>query len=708
VAENVANACPQAPYEVCFAAMALFPHDKLDWSIRRLEQRLDQTPDDASTRLDYARHCLSKAWFHDGGEVWFNKALTQARRVLQHDPASPGALVVAGASLVGLDRLEPAQRYLDEALRVEPEGAAVHLALGAAHEAARRLGAPSGDRHQAVREVEMACRLAADAWEPHWQLGRLLWARSTELGGPSGGSKRMTERSQFHTVRALELGPSAAVEPRIVYHLAITCLHDARFVEADKLFTRLLDDEKLRPRAQYYLGLVHYHLGKYKNAVLYLRQHLSHAPESPRVHARIGMCYLQLGEVVKAREACNRALAIDPSDLQARWTLGCALVEEGRDDDALRAFKQILQDAPDHQPAFQELVRLRARRDDAEWLQAALRAEIQQFDRLPVAATSPDGKPIHPRQATRDRLGTLVRAVATTTADPVADFLAGIDLTTDESLRFALWEAALDRVSTARAKAMGAALQEPGRHYGAEAGREVLALAQALPEQLLTRGLQIDEEHLRRQAVDRHGPARDVTDHRQAIDDERREARAWQALLLLSIASHGNRSSRSLLVRWAAEADADLAEAARAALAMLGDESSAEILRKRARSRGAENLVDAMLTQVGAPSVRHPVRPAGDDEEAVCSTCGRRNHEVALLLVGSNGSICSQCLAELARHRRELQSEDPEAVCALSGRNQFEVRAMYTFRGLTVCREVVDDGLGRLEREAVHRYLAEL
>jgi len=687
--------------------MALFPHDKLDWSIRRLEQRLDGSPDDASTRLDYAQHCLSKAWFHDGGEVWFNKALTQARRVLQHDPASPGALVVAGASLVGLDRLEPAQRYLDEALRVAPESATVHLALGAAHDAARRLGAPSGDRHQAVREVEMACRLAADAWEPHWQLGRLLWERSTELGGPTGGSKRMMERSQFHTVRALELGPSAAATPQIIYHLAITCLHGARFVEADKLFTRLLDDEKLRARAQYYLGLVHYHLGKYKNAVLYLRQHLNSAPESPRVHARIGMCYLQLGEVVKAREACNRALAIDPSDLQARWTLGCALVEEDREDDALRAFKQILQDAPDHQPAFQELVRLRARRDDAEWLQAALRAEIQQFDRLPVTARR-DGKDISPRQATRDRLGTLVRAVASTTDTPVQTFLAGIDLTTDESLRFALWEAALDRVSTARAKAMGAALQEPGMHYSAEAGREVLALAQSLPEQLLTRGLQIDEEHLRRQAVDRHGPARDVSDHRKAIDDERREARAWQALLLLAIASHGNRSSRNLLVRWAAEADADLAEAARAALAMLGDEDSADILRKRAKARGASNLVDAMLAQVDAPSVRHPVRPAGDDDDVVCSTCGRRNHEVPLLLIGMHGSICSHCLAELARGRREHQVEQPDATCALSGRSVFEVRAMYAFRGLTLSHEVLEDGLGRLEREAVHRYLAEL
>jgi len=686
--------------------MALFPHQKLDWSIKRLEQRLESSPDDTSTRLDYAQHCLSKAWFHGGGEVWFNKALTQARRVLQHDPASPGGLVVAGASLVGLDRLEPAHRHLDEALRVAPESAAVHLALGASHEAARRLGAASGDRHQAVRELEMACRLASDAWEPHWQLGKLLWERANELGGPAGGSKRMMERSQFHTVRALELGPSSAVEPRIVYHLGITCLHGGRFVEADKLFTRLLDHEPLRQRAQYYLGLVHYHLGKYKNAVLYLRQHLESAPESARVHARIGMCYLQLGEVVKAREACNRALAIDPTDLQARWTLGCALVEEGRDDEALRAFKHILQDAPEHQPAFQELVRLRARRDDVEWLKAALAAEVQQFDRLPVSLAQGD-RVLHPRQATRDRLGTLVKAVAQSDG-AVTAFLEGIDLTTDESLRFALWEAALDRVSTQRALRMGGALENPGAHYSAEAGREVLALARSLPEQLLTRGLQIEEEHLRRQAVDRHGPSNDVAGHRQAIHDERREARAWQALLLLAIASHNNRSSRSLLVRWAAEADADLAEAARAALTMLGDEPSADLLRKRARSRGAENLVDAMMAQIDAPSVRHPVRPAESGDEVVCSTCGRRNHEVPLLLMGSAGAICSNCLTEVARNRRELQVDDPNLDCALSGRGMFEVRAMYTFRGLTLCREVLDDGLGRLEREAVHRYLAEL
>ncbi len=684
--------------------MALFPHQKLDWSIKRLEQRVETTPDDSAARLDLALHQLSRAWFHDGGEVWFNKALTQARRVLQTDPANPHARILAGSALVGLDRLDPAKTYLDEALQLVPDSAAAHLAMASWFTTSGRQGDPQG-RHRAVKELEAACRLAADAWEPHWQLGRLLWEMSQE----SGSSQRLMERSQYHTVRALELGPSAAVEPRIVYHLGIACLHGGRFPEADKLFTRLLDDADMRTPAQYYLGLVHYHLGRYKNAVLYLRQHLQAAPETSRVHARIGMCYLQLGEVVKAREACNRALAIDPSDVQARWCLGCAMVEEGRDDEGLRTFKQILEDAPDHQPAFQELVRLRARRDEVEWLRAALRAEVQVFDRLPVSAQHTEhgkAKPVFPRQSTRERLGILLKALVDHDDDAVSALLQAMHITTDESLRFALWEAALDRTSARRAKKLGAKLEEPGAHYGAEAGREVLALARSLPEQLLTRGLQIEEDHLRRQAVERHGPSNDVAGHRRAIDDERREARAWQALLLLSIASHNNRSSRNLLVRWAAEADADLADAARAALAMLGDEEATMVLRKRAKTRGAENLVDAMLTQVQSRVSHFPVRPAESGDDVVCSTCGRRAHEADLLLVGASGSICSHCLTDLAKTRKEHLEPDPEALCALSRRSAFEARTMYRFRGLVLCREVLDDGLGRLEREAVDRYLA--
>lgn len=712
--------------------MSLFPHQKLDWNLSRLEKRVDEARDDVDVRADYALACLSRALFHGGGEPWLNRALTQARRLLQQDSSNVTAQVVAGVALTALDRLEAAEQHLDEARAKAPDGSVhdglVRYARALFHQRSTRVGDADGDRHLAVREVEAACRAEPDAWEPHYLLAELLWERAQEAGGP-GKAPRLVERSQFHAVRALECEPPAPQRAAMRYHLGITCLHAQRYGEANKLLTELLEDETWRVRAQYYLGLVNYHTGRYKNAVLYLRQHLEHAPETARVHARIAMAYLQLGEVVKARESCNRAIAIDPADLSARWTLGSALVEEGREEEAMKLFKAILEDAPDHLPAFTELVRLRARRGDATWLHGALRAEVKGFDRLPL---DDEGGARHPRQATLERVTTLVEALGRADDDgerpPKGDgahpsvrvVLEAIDLTTDESLRFQLWEAALDHLSARRARALARKLEEPGRHFSAELGREVLVLARSLPEELLVKALELSDEDLRRAAVERHGPTRDVTDHRKAVDRERREARAWQALVLLAIASHGNRSSRALLVRWADEADDELADAARAALAMLGDPDAVEKLRRRARARGSSHLVDAMTAQLVPPSARTAVRPLADGEDCTCSACGRRSADAAHMMVGADPApdgggraegagrraICNFCLTEIALHRRDIETDDPGKTCALSGRGTFETTAMYEWKGLCVSREVVDQGLGLLERERVDRWLA--
>ncbi len=678
----------------------MFPHDKLDWHLSRLEKRVDAAPDDVGTRLEFATACLSKAWFHDGGEVWYNRALTQARRVLQHDPGGPGALVVAGASLVGLGRTEPAARYLDDALRIATDRADVHLAVGAMHE-------HDGERHQSVREYEWACRLAPDHWEPNYLLGRLLWVRAQDLGG----TKRLIERSQYHTVRALQLEPSPALTSPMIYHLGITCMHTGRFTDAHKLFSRLLEEEDYRVRAQYYLGLAAYQLGKYKNAVLFLRQHIKKVPDNPRVHARLGMCYLQLGEIPKAREACNRALAADPTDLQARWTLGCALVEEGNELDAVRTFKGILADAPDHAQAFNELVRIRTANRDSNWLKQALRAEVGTHDRLPLSAArdNPDlaGKTaVLPRQITRTRIQSVLLAMRGGEFDAVPAVLEAMDLTTDEGLRFLLWEAALDHIAAQRAKEATGRLGLAGKNFSMNAGREVLALASALSEQLITRGLDLAEEDLSRAAVDRHGPAKDVKGHRLAIDKERREARAWQAMLLLALGSKQNRSSRNLLIRWASEADDDLADAARAALAMVGDQDAIDALQKRARARGAANLVDAMLAQINPTRASFMPRPVTGDNELHCSTCGRRGSEVGHILKGGNAAVCDRCMTETARDRRSLLSDDPALHCALCDKNELEARAVYAYRGVAICNECLDNSLGLLEREEIERYLA--
>lgn len=685
-------------------APPMFPHDKLDWTLSRLDKRLDAAPDDVSARLEYATAALSRARFHDGGELWLNQALTQARRVLQADPANGGALVVAGLALVGLDRLEPAARHLDEALKIGPDRPDVHYARGALH---RR----DGDRHAAVRELEMACRLAPESWEVHALLGRLLGEQADELGAPRrfdltpAYARRVLERSQYHVVRALQLGPSAPLRPRLLHDLGVLCLRTGRHEDALKVFTRVQEHERYADKARYYLGLVSYHLGKYKNAILHHRRYLEDHPENAHVHARIGMSYLHLGEVEKAREACHRALAIEPTDLQARWTLGCAWLEEGQVDEAIRSFKEILRDAPQHLPAFTELVRIRG---DHAWLRQALRAEVGSHDRLPSRERRehPSGRGtvlVDPRASVRERVRVLVSGLAELDEDTVPVLLEAMDLTTDEALRFQLWEAALAQTAHRRARGAVAWLEQPGRHYGARAGREVLALAEFLPEPLLTRGLQLEEEDLKRAAVDRHGPARDVAAHRTNIERERQEARAWQALLLLAVASRGNRSARNLLVRWSTDADPELGQAAQAALVLLGD--SPLPLRERARDRGVEALVEA-LERAAAPArgPLHP-RPVSDDEALHCSTCGRRSPEVDHMMAGPDGAVCDRCMMDIVRSRRDIQTEDPAVQCVLCGNTNLDVRGVYVHRGLAVCAECTDQSLGLVEREEVDRFL---
>lgn len=669
----------------------MFPHDKLDWQLTRLDKRLESQPDDAAARLDYAWTCLSKAWWHEGGEPWFNQALNQVRRILQHDPSNPGALVVAGAALVALGRVEPGSRYLDEALRVAPDRGDVHLALAEMHR-------QQGDHHQAVREAEIACRLAPDAWEAHHLLSQVLWDRSQELAGRG----RLAERSQFHTVRALQLGAVGPLLAPLQYHLAITCMHTGRFADAQKLFTTLLEDEAHHDRAEYYLGLVAYQMGKHKVAVMHLRRHLEKAPDNPRVLSRLALCHLQLGQVEKAREACNHALALAPGDVQVRWTLGCALLEEGREEDAVRQFKAILADQPEHGPAFDELVRIRTSHGDLGWLEQALHAEVSRFERLPVGGDDA------PRASTRARIASVLRALGAAPANALPPILGAMSQTSDEALRFQLWEAALDHVAGHRARVASGSLQKPGEAYGAAPGLEVLALFDRIPEATLTRGLDLGDEDLRRAAVERHGPSNDVTKHRKRVDDERRQARAWQALILLAIGARRSEASGSLLRRWAAEADEDLADAARAALTLLGDDDAKGQLQRRARARGAAGLMDALLTHLDPPRRKFHPRPADPDSDAHCATCGRRVGETGHLLLGGNGAICDACTAELARDRRHLATEDPEVRCALCDRNNLETSHVFVYRAVPVCSECLSLSLGLAEREEVDAFFAAL
>jgi tetratricopeptide (TPR) repeat protein len=669
-------------------ASSLFPHAKLDWTISRLEKDLQARPEETSIRLELARCVVSKGMLHSGGEASCNEALSQARKVLQEDPTSVDALVISGLALLGMERTEAAFKYLAQALAVDEHGAQLHLALG-------MLERQQGDLGSAVRHLENACRSAPEAWETHLFLGRALM----DLAGSRDLTGRLVERAQYHLVRALQLEPSPDQSPAVLKDIGTCCMLTGRYREAERFFIRLREHPEHAATARFYLGQVAYSLGKYNNAIQHFRQYMREEPDSTEVLARMAMCWFQLGDLNRARQACNQALLVDPEHLEARYALGCTILEEGDPSEAVRVFKETLRDHPSHMGTYVELVRTRRLSQEIPWLMGALEGEVGAFDRLPP------GGDVDARDLTRQRIQAVLDELKEVGPSVIPAVLAAVDRTQDEALRFQLWEAACGLVMSAVADAAASRLRDPGKHFGLGLGLEALSAAAAIPEPVLSSGLTLSEEDLKRAAVDRHEAAADVGGHRKNLDHERKRARGYQALLLLAIGVRRSSAGKALLNEWASGGDSDLTTAAWAGLSMYGEPVATAKLAAHAASKGASSSVDGLLSYVVPPSANIQPRRVTDDASTRCSTCGRSSGDVDHLMAGSQAVVCDRCVIRVGQHRRTLQASD-DAVCDLCCRTPFEVRGLYGYNGVHICSECLDLSLGLLEREEVDRFLS--
>lgn len=695
-------------------SVRMYPHQKLDWTASRLEQRLAENPDDTEARLELARVCLSRGLFHsgflrDGRDAQCSAALQHARRVLQEAPGAVEAIVIAGMALVGLDRPESAQKFLDEAVRLDPQRPDLHMALGAMYRA-------QSNRTLAVRHLELAVRGAPQSWEAHLLLGRTLSerARREGLGKPENArgqesrlqelgrvqdSARLLERSQYHMVQALKLEPSPDVLAPLIRDLGVSCIQTGRFAEAEKLFIRLRENTTFAPVARKHLGQVAFALGKYKNAIQHYRQYLDAHPDDAFALGQMGMAYLQLQELDKAKEYCHKALATDPHHLPARHALGCALLEEGQSVEAMRIFKETLQEHPEDMASYLELARTRRRVGDVTWLQRALTAEVSTFDRLPFI-----GGELSPRQLTRKRIAILLDELKTVGPSSIGPILQAVELTDDEALRFYIWEAACGLASSHVADEVSTRLREPGKHYSVALARHALAAAASLPEPTLTAGLNITMDDIQRAATERRGVATDVAGYRRAVEMEREQARAYQALLLLAIATRRSRGARSLLASWGKDSDLDLQVTVHAAQIMCGDSEAARPLLKRAQERGATIIVERLLAQVTPPTQRSEPHTVGEGQDVHCSSCGRTGREVTHLMAGTRAVLCNLCVSDILAGKASMAADD--ATCSLCGRSHFETRALYRYHKVDVCADCLDLSNGLVERDEVERFLA--
>ncbi|MDP6933238.1 MAG: ClpX C4-type zinc finger protein, partial [Myxococcota bacterium] len=546
----------------------------------------------------------------------------------------------------------------------------------------------------AVRHLEDACRLAPESWETHRYLARALSALAREHGNP----QRLVERSQFHIVRAHALDLPPGLLGELMKDLGVTCLLTGRLREAERVFIRLREHEEHAEVARYFLGQVAYQLGKYNNAVQHFRHYLRASPDDANVIARMSMAWFQAGDFARAREGCHQALMVDPGNVVVRHTLGCTLLEEGEPHEAVKVFRATLKDCPEHMVSYLELARTKRQLGNSAWLIEALRSEVGDHDRLPA------GGELDARRITRSRIQIVLGELREVGPSMTHAVLGAIDRTQDEALRFQLWEAACALSMGAVADHVGSRLQSSGRNYAPSLGAETLAAAHAVPEPILRDGLKVEESDVKRAAVERHGPAEDVDGHRRNLALERNRVRAYQALLLLAVASRRSPAGRDLLRSWTSSVDPQLAVAAWAGLAMYGDPGAEQELKAGAARKGALRLVERLLRQV-TPSVAESEPHTVTGEEVCCSTCGRRTEQVVHLIAGGTAVICDQCMIHVGRHRVNMSAGDG-ALCDLCGRTQFDVHGLYSYNRVNVCSECLDMSLGMLERQEVDEFLA--
>ena len=81
-------------------------------------------------------------------------------------------------------------------------------------------------------------------------------------------------------------------------------------------------------------------------------------PENPVVLANLGILHATKGNLSAAIEALTRAIALDPSLLEARFNLALAYARAGRRDDAGVTARELLARLPENAPQRSEVERL--------------------------------------------------------------------------------------------------------------------------------------------------------------------------------------------------------------------------------------------------------------------------------------------------------------------------------------------------------------
>jgi tetratricopeptide (TPR) repeat protein len=109
-----------------------------------------------------------------------------------------------------------------------------------------------------------------------------------------------------------------------------------------------------------------YERGKLQEAVEEFQRALTLDPNNVNVSNSLGVCYAQMGKLEEAVTEFLRVTLLKPSDFMGQYNLGCALLSLGREDEAEQAFTRSSEIDPERATPYFQLAKLCRKHDRLE------------------------------------------------------------------------------------------------------------------------------------------------------------------------------------------------------------------------------------------------------------------------------------------------------------------------------------------------------
>jgi tetratricopeptide (TPR) repeat protein len=300
----------------------------------------------------------------DGGE-YINQAISAYKAAIAADPRASTIVDELADFYIQFNRLQQARTEAEDAIQRNPNDVAAHRLLSRVY--LRMIGGGQGKQpdpvaiRRATEEFQKVTELDPRDVTAWVVLGQLQAASGNLDGATKSLDKALAidpdnedalvSRAQVYSdrgddkaaadmfERAAQKNPSAASWARLAgtyeqlkeYELAAEAVNKALALNPPNA------DELKKALASYLLSA-----GKYQEAADAFESIAADNPDDAEAWLRLSQLNIQLGNLPKAREAAEKAMSLEPDNLQISYNEASLLQAEGKPRDAIRALRSVI------------------------------------------------------------------------------------------------------------------------------------------------------------------------------------------------------------------------------------------------------------------------------------------------------------------------------------------------------------------------------